>query len=181
MKFKESSGQGRRSANPAALENLFCVLVFFFSLALYVKTLCPAVFWWDSGELIANIAVLGIPHRPGFPVYVLLGKIFSFLHLGSFAWRVNFLSALFASFSLAILFKAFQKSLNLFFPGMVEKSKYVFLSSLSFILVFGFTYSFWIQAVRAEVYSLNVLFFSLLLLSGISYLKDQPDRTMIGT
>ncbi len=171
-KYAEDPGQGSRATGPNALENLFCALVFFFSLALYVKTLCPAVFWWDSGELIANIAVLGIPHRPGFPIYVLLGKIFSFLPLGSFAWRVNFLSALFASFSLAILFKVFQRSLNLFFPRMIEKGKSVLLSSLSFVLVFGFTYSFWIQAVRAEVYSLNVLFFSLLLLSGISYLKD---------
>jgi hypothetical protein len=153
-------------------ENIICACVSICFLAVYTITLCPTVFWWDSGELIANIAVLGIPHRPSFPIYVLLGKLFSFLPFWSFALKVNFLSGLFASFSLAIFYKIFLKSANLFFPGMAKKRELVLLSGFSFILVFGFTYSFWIQAVRAEVYSLNVLFFSLLLFSSIQYLKD---------
>jgi len=153
-------------------ENIICASIFIFFLAVYTITLCPTVFWWDSGELIANIAVLGIPHRPGFPIYVLLGKLFSLLPFWSFALKVNFLSSLFASFSLVIFYKIFQKSLNLFFPEIAKKRESVLVSGFSFLLVLGFTYSFWIQAVRAEVYSLNVLFFSLLLLSSIIYLKD---------
>ncbi len=153
-------------------ENALCASVFLFFFAVYTITLCPTVFWWDSGELIANIAVLGIPHRPSFPIYVLLGKLFSFLPFWSFALKVNFLSGLFASFSLAIFCKIFLKSANLFFPEMAKKRGLVLASGFFFLLVFGFTYSFWIQAVRAEVYSLNVLFFSLLLFSSILYLKD---------
>lgn len=155
---------------------MLCFAVFLFSLAVYTRTLCPAVFWWDSGELIANIAVLGIPHRPGFPIYVLLGKLFSFLPFWSFAFRVNLLSAFSASLSLAILCKAFQKSINLFFPEMAGRRGLVLVSSLSFVLVAGFTYSFWIQAVRAEVYSLNALFFSLLLLSALLFIKDEESK-----
>ena len=159
--------------NLFTLENTIYAFIFLFFLTVYTKTLCPAVFWWDSGELIANIAVLGIPHRPGFPIYVLLGKLFSSLPLWSFALRVNFLSGLFASFSLVIFYKIFQESVNLFFPKMAEKRGLVLVSGFSFLLVFGFTYSFWIQATRAEVYSLNVLFFSLLLFSSILYLKSK--------
>ena len=154
-----------------AFENIFSVAVFIFFLAVYTKTLCPTVFWWDSGELIANIAVLGIPHRPGFPIYVLLGRFFSSLPFGTFAFKVNFLSSLFASLSLAIFFKIFLEALNLFFPEMAKRKQLVLFSACFFILVFGFTYSFWIQAVRAEVYSLNALFFSLLLLLSILYVK----------
>lgn len=164
--------QKRKRGKILTFENVTCASVFLFFLAVYTITLCPTVFWWDSGELIANIAVLGIPHRPSFPIYVLLGKLFSFLPFWSFALKVNFLSGLFASFSLAIFYKIFLKSANLFFPGMAKKRELVLLSGFSFILVFGFTYSFWIQAVRAEVYSLNVLFFSLLLFSSILYLKE---------
>lgn len=155
------------------VENLTCAFVFILFLSIYTITLCPTVFWWDSGELIANIAVLGIPHRPGFPVYVLLGKLFSFLPLWSFAFKINFLSCFFASFSLAIFCRAFQEIVHLFFPDMAEKRGSVLISGLSFLLVYGFTYSFWIQSVRAEVYSLNILFFSLLLFSCIQYLKNR--------
>jgi hypothetical protein len=153
-------------------DNAISLFVFVFFLTAYAVTLCPAVFWWDSGELIANIAVLGIPHRPGFPIYVLLGKLFSFLPLWSYALKVNLLSALFASFSLAVFYRIFQESLKLFFPETARKKEPALISTFSFLLVLGFTYSFWIQAVRTEVYSLNILFFSLLLFSGIQYLKN---------
>jgi len=164
--------QKRKVKKILTSENVICASVFIFFLAVYTMTLCPTVFWWDSGELIANIAVLGIPHRPGFPIYVLLGKIFSFLPFWSFALKVNFLSSLFACFSLAIFYKIFQKSVNLFFPQRAKKRGSVLVSGIFFLLVLGFSYSFWIQAVRAEVYSLNLLFFSLLLFSSILYLKD---------
>jgi hypothetical protein len=153
-------------------ENLICALVFILFTAVYGLTLCPAVFWWDSGELIANIAVLGIPHRPGFPIYVLLGKLFSLLPFWTMAFKVNLLSSLFASFSLVVLLKAFKSCVRLFFPEMEGQKGIALVSGLSFLLALGFTYSFWIQAVRAEVYSLNILFFSLLLLLAIKYLEN---------
>jgi len=159
-----------------SVENIIGFSIFVFSLAIYFKTLCPTVYWWDSGEFIANIAVLGIPHRPGFPVYVLLGKVFSWLPLESFAFRINLLSALFASLSLGIFFKIFIRTTNLFFPQKAKQESLVWLSSFLFVLILGFTYSFWIQAVRAEVYSLNILFFSLLLFLAIIYLQDRKSK-----
>ncbi len=155
------------------IENIVGLFVFVSFLAVYVKTLCPAVFWWDSGELIANIAVLGIPHRPGFPIYVLLGKFFSLLSGGNFAFRVNLLSAVFASASLIIFYKVFIKAACLFFPGMAKRKGLLLFSALSFVFISGFTFTFWIQAVRAEVYSLNICFFSLLLLLVMLYLRDR--------
>ena len=174
-------------------------LLFLFFLLAYSLTLCPAVFWWDSGELIANIAVLGIPHRPGFPIYILLGKFFSFLPFFNLALKINFLSALFSAFSLLTFYFAFFEILDLmkerkmslypphpdplpegerelhkfYFPlfGGGEKKIQTTFSAVAFLLVLGFTYSFWIQAVRAEVYSLSILFFALLLFLSLRYLK----------
>jgi hypothetical protein len=153
-------------------ENLACASVFFLFLVVYLTTLCRAVFWWDSGELIANIAVLGIPHRPGFPIYLLLGKLVSFIPFGSFALRINFMSALCASLSLAILYKTFQKVACFFLPETGQSRSLIQVSGLFFVLVLGFTYSFWIQAVRAEVYSLNALFFSLLFYLCMRYIES---------
>jgi hypothetical protein len=137
------SNQRKKMKNLFTLENTICAFVFIFFLTVYGMTLCPAVFWWDSGELIANIAVLGIPHRPGFPIYVLLGKLFSLPPLWSFALKVNFLSSLFASFSLVIFYKIFQECVDLFFPKMANQRALVLVSGFSFLLVFGFCYSFW--------------------------------------
>jgi len=54
--------------------------------AAYLLTLCPTVYVGDSGELTTAAATLGIPHPPGYPLYVLLGYAFSHLvAAGSFA------------------------------------------------------------------------------------------------
>jgi hypothetical protein len=162
-----------KNLNIISAENIAGFFVFLTFFLIYIKTLCPTVFWWDSGEFIANIAVLGIPHRPGFPIYMLLGKFFSLLPGGSFAFRVNLLSAVFASASLTIFFKSFLEAARLFFPETAKRKGILLFSALFFVLISGFTYTFWIQAVRAEVYSLNILFFSLLLLSAILYLRNR--------
>jgi hypothetical protein len=146
-------------------------VLFSFFLVIYIFTLCPTVFWWDSGEFIANIAVLGIPHRPGFPIYVLLGKVFAFFPFSNFAMKINLLSALFSAFSLLIFYFAFWEILYLFFPRLAQKKTEAIVSASAFVLILGFSYSFWMQAVRAEVYSLNILFFALLLFLSLQYLK----------
>jgi hypothetical protein len=147
------------------------LLLFLFFLLAYAVTSCPTVFWWDSGELIANIAVLGIPHRPGFPIYILLGKFFSLLPFFNLAFKANLLSALFSASTLVVFYFAFLESLNLFFPRIAQRKTQTIVSAWAFLLVLGFSYSFWIQAVRAEVYSLSILFFALLLFSSLRYLK----------
>ncbi len=171
--LNQKSGFFSKDINLFSAENIAGSFVFLTFFAIYAKTLCPTVFWWDSGEFIANIAILGIPHRPGFPIYVLLGKVFSLLPLGSFAYRINLLSDVFASASLTIFYKLFLEAARLFFPEMAERKGMLLFSALCFVLIPGFTYTFWIQAVRAEVYSLNILFFSLLMLSAILYLRDR--------
>lgn len=138
-------------------------VVFFGSLLVYWLTFARGVFWWDSGELIANVATLGIAHRPGFPIYILLARVFSFFTPGSLTFKVNLFSSLMASVSLVTLFLIFvqlRKQIKTF--SKISDKLFHLVSLLSITLV-GFTYSFWIQAVRAEVYTLAVFAFLLLL------------------
>src|SRR5512135_2533179 len=68
------------------------------ALWAYVLTLSPTVAWVnlgeDSGDLLAASATLGIPHPTGYPLFVLLGRVATFLPLGSLAFRINLVAAL---------------------------------------------------------------------------------------
>jgi hypothetical protein len=69
-------------------------LVFLLSFTTYLITLTPTVPFWDSGEFIAVSNILGIPHPPGTPFYVLIGHLATMVPWGTIAKRVNALSAL---------------------------------------------------------------------------------------
>ena len=61
-------------------------------------TLAPTVTLWDAGEFITASKVLGIPHPPGTPLFVLLGHVWAgALRIGGYAWRLNFMSACFSA------------------------------------------------------------------------------------
>ena len=71
---------------------------------LYWRTLAPDLVGHDAGELQFVPYVFGIPHYTGYPLYLLLGKLWSFLPLGSVAWRMNLLSAVFGGLAGALAF-----------------------------------------------------------------------------
>src|SRR6476620_4484239 len=73
-------------------------------LALYVLTLAPSTAMWDASEYITAAYTLGIPHPPGNPLFVLLGRVASLLPLGSVAYRVNLLAAVSSALAAGIWF-----------------------------------------------------------------------------
>ncbi|HEX9729118.1 MAG TPA: DUF2723 domain-containing protein [Gemmatimonadales bacterium] len=84
---------------------LAAVAVFAVVLAGYTWTLAPTVTFWDAGEFIAAAKILGVPHPPGTPLFVLIGHFFgTLLPFGSFAYRTNFMTALFSAGAAACLF-----------------------------------------------------------------------------
>lgn len=85
------------------MPGLVAAAVFIVALTVYLLTLAPTVGLIDSGELTLAAWLPGIAHPPGFPIYILIGYLFSRLPLGSVAQRLNFMSALFAALSVAAL------------------------------------------------------------------------------
>src|SRR3989304_9185884 len=80
---------------------IFVSLTSFF---IYLLTLGPSFDFLDSPELIAFAYRLDILHPPGHPLYPLLGKLLTFIPFGSIAFKINLLSALFASMTAAVIY-----------------------------------------------------------------------------
>ncbi len=138
-----------------------CILSFT-SFIAYLFTLSRNVNFGDSGEFITASYLNTVAHPPGYPLYTLVGHIFSWLPIGSVAFRINLMSAVFAS-------------LSIFFLGLylenITKNKYAIVSASIFL---GFSHLFWSQSVIAEVYTLMV-FFIILLMYMISEWEKTKD------
>lgn len=134
------------------MRRLWPIAVLLATLVIYVVTLPPEVLPGDSGELIAASHTLSIAHPPGYPLYLLLGKIFaSLVSVGSIAYRYNLFSAVVASIASTLVFLILTR-LGVWRP--VGFGVTLGLATLG---------SFWLEATGAEVYALNALFTALLL------------------
>ncbi len=131
---------------------------------VYVQTLAPTVSFFDSGELIAAAYTLGVAHPPGYPLYVSLGWLFSKLPIGAGAYRLNLMSACFATLAALMVFLITHAMLsNRSSSPVAEPSRtapdpeQMFMPVASLVAAFAFAFSqtHWSQALIAEVYSLN--------------------------
>src|SRR3989339_40135 len=137
------------------------VFVFFITLTVFLPFVCPTVYVGDSGELITACYGLGIAHPPGYPLFTLLGKLFTFLPLASIAFRVNIMAVFFGSLACTVLFIL----LNSLF------SRQYALPALfsSVTLALGTVY--FSQALQAKggIYTLNAFLAVLLLIAVLKY------------
>jgi len=79
--------------------------VFVVVFAGYLWTLAPTVTFWDAGEFIATARILGIPHPPGTPLFVLMANVWAALvPIGEYAYRTNLMTALFSAAAAAVFF-----------------------------------------------------------------------------
>lgn len=149
---------------------IYQVLAFTVPFAVYLFTLAPSVWFIDSGEL-ANAAVnLAIAHPTGYPLFTVIGNIFSKLPFGTPIFNLNLMCAVISSVTILIffnllLFIVYNLNLN---EGVQTSLKnfhhrvfYNIALGSSFILAFSKT--FWDSATYIEVYSLHSFFLVLIL------------------
>ncbi len=146
------------------------------ALVVYSLTLAPDLTWAnfgaDGGDLITASYTLGIPHPPGYPTYVFLGKLFRSLPLGgTVAYRFNLFSA--ATMAIAAGFVTVTaeetrnhlqtRSINHHNPSfIIHPSKTIPIATG---LTFAFSSLIWSQATISEVYGLNLMFLAAFLWS----------------
>ncbi len=144
------------------------VVILIFDVVIYLSTLSPAVGFIDSGELAVACAELGIAHPTGYPIYTVLGRIFTLLPVKDIIFRINLMSLLFVCLSSVILFfvvlKVIEPSFETKSRKNTERSYHVIWAAFLTSLIFSFTPTLWSQATSNEVYSLNVLFYNLIII-----------------
>jgi len=127
--------------------------LFALAFALYAWTAAPSLSWLDSPEFAAAGASLGVAHSPGHPLAGLLGRAASLVPLGDIATRINLLSALLAAAAAAALYRAGFAYLRRVSPAI--DSRALAAAAATAALGLAFSWSAWIQAVRAEAYALQ--------------------------
>ena len=147
--------------NYIRLNRLIAAIIFLITFVIYFDTMAPTVSYWDCGEFIAVSHTLGVPHPPGSPFFLLLGRIFSMIPLNEdIAFRVNIISPIVSALAVMLLYLTIVKIVT-HWRGKVENLTdvlIVFGGASVGALTFAFTDSHWFNAVEAEVYAFSTFF-----------------------
>jgi len=138
------------------------------ALTVYLLTLAPTVTSEDSGELITAACHLGVPHPPGYPLWCLLGKVFSLLPVSNPAWRLNLMSGVFGGVTVGVVY--------LICRMLVGSRPASFGGALSL----AFARDFWAQSVVTEVYSLNAALLGGVVLLLLLWRQRERDSYLYG-
>ncbi len=139
---------------------------------LYLVTLGPSTAMWDTSEYIAAAYVVGLPHPPGNPFFVLIGRVFSILPIGGNpAMRVNILAALCASVSAGFWFLITERVLV---HWLAERWQRIVGGALA-ALIGATAFTVWSQAVVNEkVYTVSLAGVAIIAWLTVRWC-DEPD------
>jgi tetratricopeptide (TPR) repeat protein len=149
--------------------------LFVLVLAAYVETMAGSTSFWDCGEFIATAYILGIPHPPATPLYVVLGRVFTLLPLPlSIAQRVSFMSALFGALGILVLFYLI--------ADLIRERRGTPRTHVDRVVVYGcalvgalftaWSSTYWTNAVEAEVYAIASFVMGLTTLLARRWARD---------
>ncbi len=157
------------------------------SFIVYSLTVQRSIPFWDCGEFIACSYILGIPHPPGTPLFILLGRIFSIIpFVDDISYRVNYISVIASSFTALFSYLLTVRLVRYFFPkdkdsGINRFIAYVGGIAGAFFVAFGQTN--WSNSVEAEVYGIALALSVMLVWLTLRYFEERGTmaaaRTMI--
>ena len=130
--------------------------------ALYAATAPRTVALEDDGFFILSSYFLGIEHPPGYPLFIWIGHLFTYLPFGAVAYRVHLASALFGALTGGALWLCAR--------SLIEGRLPAYLAAFAL----GVSPVFWSQAVIAEVYTLNTFFFLVLVYMSLQACPPTP-------
>ncbi|HEY6867830.1 MAG TPA: DUF2723 domain-containing protein [Candidatus Eisenbacteria bacterium] len=174
------------------------LLVLGVAAVVYLLTLTPTVPFWDSGEFIAVSNILGVPHPPGTPFYVMLGRLATLVPIATIAQRVNGLSAVASALAVLLTYLTTLRLIRLA-QGRGPSGNTIpvdaagrplpldphgeWLAQFGAVigaLMLAFSDNFWENAIEAEVYSMMSMAQVLVLWLGLKWWEDHERRPTAG-
>jgi hypothetical protein len=142
---------------------VYQILSFIIPFIAYVITLAPTVTFIDAGELTTVCAKLGVAHPTGYPLFTIIGHLFSLLPTGSVVYSLNLMCAVISSFTIVMFFNLMvfilqELKLNDDTWGISFRETVVYNVSLGAGLMLAFSKTFWDTSNAIEVYSLHTFF-----------------------
>ncbi len=149
------------------------------SLILYVKTQSPTLSFWDCGEFIACSYILGIPHPPGTPTYILFGRLASMIPIfDDIAARINLLSGLCSSIAAMFGYLLGVRVLRQWFRN--SRGWYnrllIYAGAAAGAMFLAFSRTQWNNGVEAEVYGMSMLLMFAIAWLTMIYLEHRDSR-----
>ncbi len=155
--------------NYKKLENILLYVLLIIIGGVYLYTVAPTLSFWDCGEFIASAYTLAVPHPPGTPFYVFLGRIWLMI-VGTLAavlpiskeiaWHMNLLGLGFSVLNIFLLYKMVLKIFRIFQKRNSELNNIIVAFATCLGIAFFFTY--WRNAIETEVYAAATLVFVLI-------------------
>ncbi len=155
------------------------IFVYAFSFIVFLMTVQRTVSFWDCGEFVACSASLGIPHPPGAPLWVLIGRIFSTLPLASdVGFRINLISVFTSAGAAMFGYFVIVKFVREWMGGNPSEIQRVgmYASGLFGSLLMAFAFSNWNSAIEAEVYGAAMLLMMIIIWATLCWAerRDVP-------
>jgi len=169
-------------------------IVGLFACTVYILTMEPTGSFWDCGEFVSSCFKLQIPHPPGAPLFIMLGRFFIVLfgdNPHTAARGVNFMSAIASGLSILFLFWTithFARKLVTPQTGGTagpnhqanteptkQQSFTILATGVIGALAYTFCDSFWYSAVEGEVYATSA-FFTAIVFWAILKWEEQADK-----
>lgn len=139
---------------------IYAGITFLVLFGSYVWTLSPTLTFWDAGEFISASYILGVPHPPGTPLFVLIGHVFGMIPLGiGFAAKLNLMSALSSSIAGLLLFLTTDQVISRINRdrGWELSETLVHVATMAAVLMGGWGLTMWYNSTETEVYTVAIM------------------------
>jgi hypothetical protein len=148
--------------------------------SLYLRTLCPTIYPGDGPELTAAAWVLGIPHPTGYPLFIVCGHLFQRIGLGTPAFSMNLMTALFGALACLGAYFLQREIWRVVVGRDTARHPAFFLISAATALLLGASATWWDQSNETEVYSLMLLFVSFAWTLGLRTIREPSRGRLLG-
>lgn len=122
---------------------------------LYLLTVAPGVQYTDSGELAAACVTFGVAHPTGYPLFTLLGHVWTLLPWTSPVFGLNVLAALLVAKGVGLSFMVVRRMCVRALPALASHTQEIIAAGTA--LLIGCSATVWAQATSIEVYALNFM------------------------